>query len=71
MIILVITRSNSFVSWGEHILHFLPNPTLLVTSAALVPFMQKDYWVRSIHVSLNLVLLRLFDWQAVTGVQIV
>jgi hypothetical protein len=28
-------------------------------------------WVRSIHVSLNLIVLGLFGWQAVTGVQIV
>ena len=44
---------------------------LVSTSAALVPFVQKHDWVRSIHVSLNLILLGLFGWQAVTGVQIV
>jgi hypothetical protein len=44
---------------------------LVSTSAALVPFMQKHNWVRSIHVSLNMVLLGLFGWQALTGIQIV
>jgi hypothetical protein len=33
--------------------------------------MQKHDWVRSLHISLNLILLGLFGWQAVTGVQIV
>ncbi|MBD2342528.1 DUF4079 family protein, partial [Calothrix sp. FACHB-156] len=35
---------------------------LISTSAALVPFMQKHDWVRSIHISLNLILLGLFGW---------
>jgi hypothetical protein len=33
--------------------------------------MKQHDWVRSIHVSLNLIVLGLFGWQAVTGVQIV
>jgi len=56
---------------GPHLFAGLGMVGLISTSAALVPFMQKHDWVRSIHVSLNLILLGLFGWQAVTGVQIV
>jgi len=56
---------------GPHLFAGLGIVGLITTSAALVPFMKQHDWVRSIHVSLNLVLLGLFGWQAVTGVQIV
>ncbi|AVH64206.1 MULTISPECIES: DUF4079 domain-containing protein [unclassified Nostoc] len=56
---------------GPHLFAGLGMVGLISTSAALVPFMQKHDWVRSIHISLNLILLGLFGWQAVTGVQIV
>jgi hypothetical protein len=44
---------------------------LISTSVALVPFMQKHDWVRNIHIALNVVMMGLFSWQAVTGMQIV
>ncbi|MGJ5631695.1 DUF4079 domain-containing protein [Nostoc sp. CALU 1950] len=56
---------------GPHLFAGLGMVGLISTSAALVPFMQKHDWVRSVHISLNLILLGLFGWQAVTGVQIV
>jgi len=56
---------------GPHLFAGLGIVGLISTSVALVPFMQKHTWVRSIHVSLNLILLGLFGWQAITGVQIV
>ena len=56
---------------GPHLFAGLGIVGLISTSAALVPFMQKHTWVRSIHVSLNLAVLGLFGWQAITGVQIV
>jgi uncharacterized membrane protein len=56
---------------GPHLFTGLGMVGLVSTPAALVPFMQKQDWVRSLHVSLNLILLGLFGWQAVTGVQIV
>lgn len=56
---------------GPHLFAGLGMVGLVSTFAALVPFMQKHDWVRSLHVSLNLILLGLFDWQAITGVQIV
>ncbi|MGL5076845.1 MAG: DUF4079 domain-containing protein, partial [Waterburya sp.] len=41
-------------------------------SASLVPYMQKgNNLARSTHVSLNILLLGLFGWQAISGMQIV
>jgi 4-hydroxybenzoate polyprenyltransferase len=56
---------------GPHLFAGLGIVGLVATSAALVPFMKKYTWVRSIHVSLNIVVLGLFGWQALTGVKIV
>jgi uncharacterized membrane protein len=45
---------------------------LIAISAALSPLMQKGKnWARITHIALNVVLLGLFGWQAVSGVQIV
>lgn len=57
---------------GPHLLAGLGMVGLIATSAALVPFMQKgNETARLTHISLNMVLVGLFGWQAVTGVQIV
>ena len=57
---------------GSHLLAGLGMTGLIATSAALSPFMQKGQnWARFTHIALNVVLLGLFGWQAVTGVQIV
>ncbi|MBE9141002.1 DUF4079 domain-containing protein [Nodosilinea sp. LEGE 07088] len=57
---------------GPHLLAGLGMATLIATSAALVPFMQKgNETARLTHISLNIVLVGLFGWQAVTGMQIV
>jgi hypothetical protein len=56
---------------GPHLFAGLGMVGLISASAALVPFMQKHDWVRGVHVSLNVVLMGLFGWQALTGVQIV
>ncbi|TVQ07015.1 MAG: DUF4079 domain-containing protein [Leptolyngbya sp. DLM2.Bin27] len=57
---------------GPHLLVGLGMATLIATSAALVPFMQKgSETARLTHISLNIVLVGLFGWQAVTGMQIV
>jgi len=69
--IMVTYINNGKIVIGPHLFAGLGIVGLISTSAALVPFMQKHNWVRSIHVSLNLILLGLFGWQAVTGVQIV
>ncbi|MEA5573690.1 DUF4079 domain-containing protein [Calothrix sp. UHCC 0171] len=69
--IMVTYFNNGKIVIGPHLFAGLGMVGLISTSAALVPFMQKHDWVRSIHISLNLILLGLFGWQAVTGVQIV
>lgn len=57
---------------GPHLLAGLGMAALIATSAALVPFMQKgNETARLTHISLNIVLVGLFGWQAVTGMQIV
>ncbi len=69
--ITVTYLNNGKILIGPHLFVGLGMVGLISTSAALVPFMQKQDWVRNIHVSLNLILLGLFGWQALTGVQIV
>ncbi|MCY7390770.1 MAG: DUF4079 domain-containing protein [Leptolyngbyaceae cyanobacterium CAN_BIN12] len=69
--IMVTYINNGKIVIGPHLFAGLGIVGLISTSAALVPFMQKHNWVRNVHVSLNLILLGLFGWQAVTGMQIV
>ena len=57
---------------GPHLLAGLGMAALIATSAALVPFMQKgNETARLTHISLNVALVGLFGWQAITGMQIV
>ncbi|HSM81658.1 MAG TPA: DUF4079 domain-containing protein [Nodosilinea sp.] len=57
---------------GPHLLVGLGMATLIATSAALVPFMQKgSETARLTHITLNIVLVGLFGWQALSGMQIV
>ena len=63
--------NNGKVVINPHLFIGLGMLGLVSTSAALVPFMQKQSWLRGVHVLLNLALMALFGWQAVTGVQIV
>lgn len=57
---------------GPHLLVGLSMAGLIATSSALVPFMQKgSETARLTHISLNMVLVGLFGWQALTGMQIV
>ncbi|GAB4229377.1 MAG: DUF4079 domain-containing protein [Stanieria sp.] len=57
---------------GPHLLAGLGMTGMIATSAALVPYMQKgNELARYTHITLNVVLLGLFGWQAVTGMQIV
>lgn len=70
MAITYINNGKLFV--GPHLLVGLGMTGLIATSASLTPFMQKgNDWARYAHISLNLVLVGLFAWQAVTGMQIV
>lgn len=64
--------NNGKLFLGPHLLVGLGMTGLIATSASLTPFMQKgNNWARYTHISLNIVLVGLFAWQAVTGMQIV
>ncbi|HEY9636053.1 MAG TPA: DUF4079 domain-containing protein [Coleofasciculaceae cyanobacterium] len=57
---------------GPHLLAGLGMTGLIAASAGLSPFMQKGHnWARFTHIALNVVLMGLFGWQAITGVEIV
>ncbi len=57
---------------NPHLLAGLGMTGLIATSASLTPYMQKGQdWARYSHITLNAILVGLFFWQAVTGVQIV
>jgi hypothetical protein len=57
---------------GPHLLVALGMLSLIAIAASLVPLMQAGReWARKIHVGLNMLLVTLFLWQAVTGMQIV
>ncbi|WP_416670747.1 DUF4079 domain-containing protein [Egbenema bharatensis] len=70
MAVTYINNGKLFV--GPHLLVGLAMTGLIATSASLTPFMQKgNDWARYSHISLNIALVGLFAWQAVTGTQIV
>jgi hypothetical protein len=64
-----LTRGEIVV--GPHLFVGLAMVGVAATATGLVPFMQKQDGLRNVHVALNLVLMGLFGWQALTGVQIV
>ena len=70
MAVTYINNGKLFV--GPHLLAGLGMTGLIAVSASLVPYMQKGNSIaRNTHVSLNIALLGLFGWQAITGMQIV
>ena len=70
MAVTYINNGKLFV--GPHLLAGLGMTGLIATSAALTPFMQKgNNLARYTHIGLNITLVGLFGWQAVTGMQIV
>ncbi len=70
MAVTYIVNGKLFVS--AHLLAGLGMTGLIAVSAALSPFMQKGQdWARYSHIFLNVGLLGLFGWQAVTGMNIV
>ena len=70
MAVTYINNGKLFV--GPHLLAGLGMTGIIATSAALVPLMQKGYnFARYTHIALNVTLVGLFSWQAITGMQIV
>lgn len=70
MAVTYINNGKLFV--GPHLLAGLGMTGLIATSAALSPYMQKGHdWARYTHIALNVALVGLFGWQAVSGMQIV
>ena len=70
MAVTYINNGKLFV--GPHLLTGLGMTGLIAISASLVPYMQKgNSLARNTHISLNLLLLGLFGWQAISGTQIV
>jgi hypothetical protein len=70
MAVTYINNGKLFV--GPHLLAGLGMMTMVTISASLVPYMQKGNEVaRFSHVGLNMTMLLIFAWQAVTGMQIV
>lgn len=70
MAVTYINNGKLFV--GPHLLVGLGMTGLIATSASLTPFMQKGKdWARYTHIALNVSLVGLFGWQAVSGMEIV
>jgi hypothetical protein len=56
---------------GPHLLVGLGMTGLIAVSAALSPYMQKGQdWARYTHIALNTILVGLFGWQALSGMEI-
>ena len=64
--------NNGKLFFGAHLLAGLGMTTLVAVSAALSPLMQKGQdWARTAHIVLNVAIVGIFGWQALTGVEIV
>lgn len=64
--------NNGKLFFGPHLLAGLGMTGIIAVSASLVPYMQKgNAFARYTHISLNITLLGLFGWQAISGMQIV
>lgn len=56
---------------GPHLLAGLGMTGLIAVSASLSPYMQKGQdWARYSHIGINVVIVGLFGWQALSGVEI-
>lgn len=70
MAITYLNNGKLFV--GPHLLAGLSMTGLIAVSASLSPLMQKGVdWARYTHIFLNVAIVGLFGWQAVTGIDIV
>jgi Protein of unknown function (DUF4079) len=56
---------------GPHLLAGLGMTVLIAMSASLTPYMQKGQdWARYGHIGINVTIVGLFGWQAVSGLEI-
>ena len=70
MAVTYINNGKLFV--GPHLLAGLGMMAMVAVSSSLVPYMQKGNEIARLgHVGLNMSMLLVFGWQAVTGMQIV
>lgn len=68
----VTYANNGKLFVAPHLIVGLAMTGIIAVAAALVPFMQKgSEFARITHITLNIVLLALFGWQAITGMEIV
>jgi hypothetical protein len=57
---------------GPHLIAGLGMTGLIAIAAALTPLMQKGAeWARLTHIAINVVIIGLFGWQAVSGIDII
>ena len=64
--------NNGKLFFGPHLLVGLAMTSLIAVAAALSPLMQAGNLIaRKVHVGLNMTVMTLFLWQAVSGMQIV
>lgn len=70
MAVTYINNGKLFV--GPHLIAGLVMMAILAVSVSLVPYMQKgNNTARLTHITLNITMLGIFSWQAVSGMQIV
>lgn len=70
MAVTYINNGKLFV--GPHLLAGVAMTGLIAVATALSPLMQKGVeWARYTHIALNVVMMGLFGWQAITGMDIV
>ncbi len=63
--------NNGKLFFGPHLLVGLGMTTLVALAVALIPWIQQGNLIaRKVHVGLNMLMMTLFLWQAVTGMQI-
>jgi Protein of unknown function (DUF4079) len=69
MTVTYINNGKLFV--GPHLLAGMGMTALIAFSAALTPYMQKGQdWARYTHITINVAIVGLFGWQAVSGLEI-
>jgi hypothetical protein len=63
--------NNGKLCVGPHLIAGLSMTAMIAISAALTPYMQKGQdWARYGHIGINVVIVGLFGWQAVSGLEI-